>query len=78
MDGFLAWIDLICESWAAELHLAGRLDRATTGLVILTNDSTFSECLTRPGNKVPKIYLVVDHIGIIPDEFIFGRVLARA
>ena len=51
-------IDLINEPWAAELHLAGRLDRATTGLVILTNDSSFSESLTRPGNKVPKTYLV--------------------
>ncbi|MFM2198314.1 MAG: hypothetical protein RLZZ505_1746 [Verrucomicrobiota bacterium] len=51
-------IDLIREAWAKELHLAGRLDRATTGLVILTNDSTFSESLTRPGNKVPKAYLV--------------------
>jgi 16S rRNA pseudouridine516 synthase len=51
-------IDLIAEPWAHELHLAGRLDRATTGLVILTNDSVFSESLTRPGNKVPKTYLV--------------------
>lgn len=51
-------IDLIREPWACELHLAGRLDRATTGLVILTNDSTFSESLTRPRNKVPKTYLV--------------------
>ncbi len=51
-------IDLINEPWASELHLAGRLDRATTGLVILTNDSAFSESLTRPGNKIPKTYLV--------------------
>lgn len=51
-------IDLIREPWARELHLAGRLDRATTGLVILTNDSAFSESLTQPGNKVPKTYLV--------------------
>ncbi len=51
-------IDLIREPWASELHLAGRLDRATTGLVILTNDSAFSESLTRPGNRVPKTYLV--------------------
>jgi 16S rRNA pseudouridine516 synthase len=51
-------IDLIREPWADELHLAGRLDRATTGLVILTNDSAFSESLTQPGNKVPKTYLV--------------------
>ncbi len=51
-------IDLIREPWARELHLAGRLDRATTGLIILTNDSVFSENLTRPGNNIPKTYLV--------------------
>ena len=51
-------IDLIDEPWANELHLAGRLDRSTTGLVILTNDSTFSESLTRPENSIPKTYLV--------------------
>ncbi|QTN31570.1 pseudouridine synthase [Akkermansiaceae bacterium] len=51
-------IDLIGEPWAHELHLAGRLDRSTTGLVILTNDSKFSESLTRPENKIPKTYLV--------------------
>jgi 16S rRNA pseudouridine516 synthase len=51
-------LDLIDEPWANELHLAGRLDRSTTGLVILTNDSEFSESLTRPENKVPKTYVV--------------------
>lgn len=51
-------IDLIREPWAGELHLAGRLDRTTTGLIILTNDSEFSESLTQPGNKVTKTYLV--------------------
>ena len=51
-------IDLIDESWSEELHLAGRLDRYTTGLVLLTNDSAFSEALTRPESKVPKVYLV--------------------
>lgn len=55
-------VDLIREPWARELHLAGRLDRATTGLVILTNDSTFSESLTHPEHKVPKTYHVdTDH-----------------
>ncbi len=51
-------IDLIEEPWANELHLAGRLDRSTTGLVILTNDSKFSESLTPPENKIPKTYLI--------------------
>jgi 16S rRNA pseudouridine516 synthase len=51
-------IDLVNEPWAGELHLAGRLDRATSGLVILTNDSHFSESLTSPVHHIPKTYLV--------------------
>ncbi len=51
-------IDLIEEPWSQELHLAGRLDRATTGLIILTNDSRFSESLTHPERKIPKTYFV--------------------
>jgi len=62
-------IDLISESWADELHLAGRLDRATTGLVILTNDGAFSESLTEPGAVVPKTYLVTTDLPI-SDEVI--------
>lgn len=62
-------IDLIREPWAAELHLAGRLDRSTTGLVILTNDSAFSESLTLPGNRIPKTYFVETDLPI-PTEAI--------
>jgi len=51
-------INLIDEPWAKELHLAGRLDRFTSGLVILTNDSKFSESLTEPQKKVGKRYFV--------------------
>ena len=51
-------IDLIEEEWAKELHLAGRLDRYTSGLMILTNDSRYSESLTDPSGKVGKRYLV--------------------
>lgn len=51
-------IELIQEPWANELHLAGRLDRATTGLMILTNDSSFSKSLTQPESHIPKTYLV--------------------
>lgn len=62
-------IDLIDEEWAGELHLAGRLDRFTTGLVVLTNDSRYSEWLTLPGSKVGKVYLV-DVDGRIVDEVV--------
>ncbi len=44
------------------LHIAGRLDRASTGLLILTNDGKWSRRLTEPpqqkGEGVPKVYLV--------------------
>ncbi len=60
-------VDLIDESWAGDLHLAGRLDRFTTGLVILTNDGRFSEALTWPGNKIGKRYFVEVDGGIGPE-----------
>lgn len=60
-------IDLIDAPWAPELHLAGRLDRATTGLVILTNDSNFSESITSPKHLIPKTYLVHTDQSIPPE-----------
>lgn len=41
-----------------ELHIAGRLDLNSTGLVLLTNDSRWSERLTLPETKVVKYYQV--------------------
>ncbi|MBL4822543.1 MAG: 16S rRNA pseudouridine(516) synthase [Colwellia sp.] len=40
------------------LHIVGRLDLNTSGLVLLTNDSRWSEQLTSPTSKVEKRYLV--------------------
>ena len=40
------------------LHIAGRLDRASTGLLILTNDGKWSRQLTEPKLGVPKVYQV--------------------
>lgn len=51
-------IELIKEDWAQELHLAGRLDRFTSGLMVLTNDSNLSEALTTPERKQGKRYRV--------------------
>jgi 23S rRNA pseudouridine2605 synthase len=39
------------------LHPVGRLDRDTSGLLILTNDGDFTEALTHPRHGVPKTYL---------------------
>ena len=40
------------------LFPVGRLDLDTSGLLLLTNDSTFAERLTNPDFKVPKTYQV--------------------
>ena len=40
------------------LHPVGRLDMATTGLLILTNDTRLSSFLTDPANGVPRTYIV--------------------
>ncbi len=49
-------INLIDHPQRHELHLAGRLDRATSGLLLLTNDGRWSKSITDSG--VPKCYLV--------------------
>jgi 16S rRNA pseudouridine516 synthase len=51
-------LDLIDHPNKESLHLAGRLDRSSSGLVLLSNDGPWSEALTIPGRKVGKEYLV--------------------
>ena len=51
-------LDLIDHPDKATLHLAGRLDRGSTGLVLLSNDGQWTGSLTSPGRKVEKSYLV--------------------
>jgi 16S rRNA pseudouridine516 synthase len=51
-------IDLLPYRDKSDLHIVGRLDLNTSGLVLLTNDSRWSESLTKPGEKVPKRYRV--------------------
>ena len=40
------------------IHAVGRLDQATSGLLLLTNDSVLSSFLTDPTHKVMRTYLV--------------------
>ncbi|MGB1263434.1 MAG: pseudouridine synthase [Cognaticolwellia sp.] len=51
-------IDLLNYPYKNELHIVGRLDLNTSGLVLLTNDSRWSERLTLPERKVSKRYTV--------------------
>jgi len=60
-------MDLIDAPWKDELHLAGRLDKNTSGLVILTNDGKWSRHLSEPGSKIPKVYVVAAELAITPE-----------
>ncbi|MDD8058882.1 MULTISPECIES: 16S rRNA pseudouridine(516) synthase [Shewanella] len=40
------------------LHIAGRLDLHSTGLLLITNDAKWSAALMAPNNKVDKHYIV--------------------
>jgi 16S rRNA pseudouridine516 synthase len=42
----------------SELHIAGRLDADTTGLILITDDGRWSFSITRPSRNCPKIYRV--------------------
>ena len=51
-------LDLIDDPDKSSLHLVGRLDINTSGLILLTNDGRWSKALMHPDNKVPKTYFV--------------------
>ncbi|MHA7837477.1 MAG: pseudouridine synthase [bacterium] len=51
--------DLLEESLRRRgLHMAGRLDRATSGLLVLTADGNLVHRLTHPARKLPKRYRI--------------------
>ena len=47
-------VDLI--NYKERLFPIGRLDKDTTGLLLLTNDGDLANILTHPKNKIPRIY----------------------
>ena len=52
-------LDLIDEPDKDDLHLAGRLDLNTSGLLLISNDGLWTRRLTLPGSKQPKVYRVL-------------------
>lgn len=58
---FTTVIDLIPQTLCPNtqgMHYTGRLDRASTGLMLLTNDGKWSRRVAEPERKQPKHYLV--------------------
>ena len=52
-------LDLLDEPDKDDLHLAGRLDLNTSGLLLISNDGLWTRRLTLPGSKQPKVYRVL-------------------
>ena len=50
-------LSLVNHSHQHTLHLVGRLDKDTTGLILLTNDGDWSHKITAPKSHVAKTYL---------------------
>jgi 23S rRNA pseudouridine2605 synthase len=51
-------MDLVTNTEAGRLFPVGRLDRNTTGLLLLTNDGTLAHKLAHPSNNIKKVYHV--------------------
>jgi 23S rRNA pseudouridine2605 synthase len=62
-------MDLIAEAGNFRLYPVGRLDRNTTGLLLMTNDGELAEKLTHPSNNIKKIYQVELDKAITEEHF---------
>ncbi len=62
-------IDLLDRPDRENLHIVGRLDFNSSGLILLTNDGRWSRHLTTPAQKVPKVYRVT-LANPVTDEYI--------
>ena len=61
-------IDLVKDRFPRrELFPAGRLDKASTGFVLLTDDGTFAHDILSPRHHVPKAYRVVLDTPLTPE-----------
>lgn len=51
-------LDLLKNAPDTRLYPVGRLDRNTSGVLLLTNDGDLSQMLTHPSNEIKKVYAV--------------------
>jgi 16S rRNA pseudouridine516 synthase len=67
-------IDLLPQPLRQGMHLAGRLDLKTTGLMLLTNDGNWSRRVTQPESKIAKVYRVTTKDPVAAEaEAVFSR-----
>jgi len=61
-------MDLIGDMTEARIFPVGRLDRNTTGLLLLTNDGDLAKKLTHPSHEIQKVYEVELHTEVTPQD----------
>ncbi|MCS6980122.1 MAG: rRNA pseudouridine synthase [Flavobacteriales bacterium] len=62
-------MDLVRDCGATRLFPVGRLDRHTTGLLLLTNDGDLAERLAHPRRRVEKLYKVTLDKNLKSEDF---------
>lgn len=61
-------LDIIAKEKVKRIYPVGRLDRNTTGLLLLTNDGDLAKKLTHPSHEVTKVYEVLLERPIEPQD----------
>ncbi len=62
--------DLLGDSFKVRLYPVGRLDRETTGLLVLTNDGDLAQKLAHPKYNISKVYLVTVDRDFAESDFV--------
>lgn len=62
-------LDLIQQATIERVYPVGRLDRNTSGVLLLTNDGDLAQKLTHPSNEVKKIYAVTLDKSLTKEHF---------
>lgn len=61
-------MELVAGACKERIYPVGRLDRQTTGLLLLTNDGELAKKLTHPSHGAPKLYHVVLDKNVSPGD----------
>jgi 23S rRNA pseudouridine2605 synthase len=68
-EGRKTVMDLLKNACSERIYPVGRLDRATTGLLLVTNDGELADKLSHPSNNMRKVYQVEIDKPILQEDF---------
>ncbi|MCX8020646.1 MAG: rRNA pseudouridine synthase [Chitinophagaceae bacterium] len=68
-EGRKTVMDIIRNATAERVFPVGRLDRNTSGVLLLTNDGELAQMLTHPSHQIKKVYQVTLNKSLAPADF---------